>query len=374
MGKVGSMNRNFLAMGLFEGELARRRREWEEVRRVRERREVMVAMFFSLALHFLLLWGWSMESNSLQRVGEELEPKAEHEIEVVFLPAKLQENKKFVDSAGLTEVEKAPVDAKFESDRNTQATSEKAGEGPSWLPTVEGKHKEFMEFVETELSLSSGQTAGAAVQPRVGDIVDNVIEKVESLQGKPTERLEQQQPQQEEVELAQFQNGQILLKKEETQEQPKQNRMEVAEQRNRAATAETPARSQVGVGYEPQRRLSKIEGGVSNRGRASVAAVGTPIGRYKKALTDAIGSRWYFYVQQNLSLMTIGTAVIRFYVHPDGRVSGVKVLTNSSSESFASVSIRAILEAEIPPMPPEVAELLESNRIEVDYTFSILAN
>jgi outer membrane biosynthesis protein TonB len=127
-------------------------------------------------------------------------------------------------------------------------------------------------------------------------------------------------------------------------------------------------------GFQPERRVTRIEGGVSNRGPASVAAMATPLGRYKKALSDAIGSRWYFYVRNEIGLLAVGTITIRFQVMSSGRVVGVQVLTNSSNESFAAISIRSIMDAEIPPIPPEVSELLENNRIEVDYTFSILSN
>jgi hypothetical protein len=105
-----------------------------------------------------------------------------------------------------------------------------------------------------------------------------------------------------------------------------------------------------------------------------VDAVGTPLGKYKKALSDAIGSRWYYYVSDQISILAVGTLTIRFTVLQSGKVVGLQVLRNSSNESFASVSIRAILEADIPPIPPDVAQHLENNAIEVDYTFSILAN
>jgi TonB family protein len=139
----------------------------------------------------------------------------------------------------------------------------------------------------------------------------------------------------------------------------------------RRAQPPSPARP---PGYQPERRVTRIEGGVNNRGASSVAAMATPLGRYKKALSDAIGSRWYFYVRSEIGLFSVGTAVIRFHVLPSGRVTAVQVLSNSSNESFASVTIRSIMEADIPPIPPDVSELLENNRIEVDFTFSILSN
>ena len=38
------------------------------------------------------------------------------------------------------------------------------------------------------------------------------------------------------------------------------------------------------------------------------------------------------------------------------------------------MSVNSIIEAEIPPIPEEVAKLLVNERLEIDYTFSILGN
>jgi len=127
-------------------------------------------------------------------------------------------------------------------------------------------------------------------------------------------------------------------------------------------------------GYQPELRSDRITGGINNRGRPSVNAIGTPLGRYKKMLSDAIGSRWYYYVNRQIDLVTIGTVEIHFVVDRNGKASGLRVTANSSNESFASISLRSILEAKIPPIPDEVAENLASGQLKVDYTFTILTN
>jgi TonB family protein len=127
-------------------------------------------------------------------------------------------------------------------------------------------------------------------------------------------------------------------------------------------------------GFQPETRVTRLRGSISNRGRASVEANATPLGRYKKAVSDAIGSRWYYYVKSQMGLMNIGTVDIRFTILPNGKVKAPQILNNSSNESFASVSLSAIVQAEIPPIPPEVEAVLENGRIEIDYSFSILGN
>ena len=103
-------------------------------------------------------------------------------------------------------------------------------------------------------------------------------------------------------------------------------------------------------------------------------AAATPLGHYKKTVSDAIGSRWYYYVNSQIGLLNIGTVSIRFQVGQEGKAQKVKVLSNTSNESFASVSLSSILEAEIPPIPPDVAKLLDNGRLEIDYSFTILSN
>src|SRR5215469_8837432 len=110
--------------------------------------------------------------------------------------------------------------------------------------------------------------------------------------------------------------------------------------------------------YRQEQRITRMQGNINNRGRSSIAALGTPQGRFEKAVQDAIGSRWYFYVRERSDLINIGTVQIKFYVRPDGKVEDVKVLRNSSNETLASTSLQSIIEANIPPMPDELAPLL----------------
>jgi outer membrane biosynthesis protein TonB len=123
--------------------------------------------------------------------------------------------------------------------------------------------------------------------------------------------------------------------------------------------------------YRQQQQLSKMQGNINNRGRSSVAALGTPYGRFQKGMQDAIGSRWYRYVAEHSDLINIGTVSIRFYVFPDGHVKGARVTTNNSTESLASYSLQAIMDAEIPPMPPEMLSLVPDSGLPIDLSFSI---
>jgi TonB family protein len=122
--------------------------------------------------------------------------------------------------------------------------------------------------------------------------------------------------------------------------------------------------------YRQEQRMSRMQGNINNRGRSSIAALGTPQGRFEKAVQDAVGSRWYYYVRERGDLINIGTVQIRFYVRPDGKVEDVKVLRNSSNESLASTSLQSIIEADIPPMPEDLAPMLSGDRMEFTMSFN----
>jgi outer membrane biosynthesis protein TonB len=102
-----------------------------------------------------------------------------------------------------------------------------------------------------------------------------------------------------------------------------------------------------------------------------VAAEATPIGRYKKAVSDAIGSRWYFYVNERMGLLSIGTVDVSFKVTSSGKVTGLRVLHNNSNESLTDCSLRSIMDAKLPPIPPDIAATLQNGCMEIDYSFTI---
>jgi TonB family protein len=114
-----------------------------------------------------------------------------------------------------------------------------------------------------------------------------------------------------------------------------------------------------------------IRGNISNRGRSSVAAEATPIGRYKKAVADAIGSRWYYYVDERMGLLSIGTVDVNFKVTASGKVTGLRVVHSNGNESLTDCSLRSIMDAKLPPIPPEVVPTIQNGCLEIDYSFTI---
>jgi hypothetical protein len=126
--------------------------------------------------------------------------------------------------------------------------------------------------------------------------------------------------------------------------------------------------------YHPLTQAKRMSGAISNHGPASFATVGTPLGRYQKMLSDAVGSRWYSYTKQQADLVSIGTAHVVFSVDRGGRVRNVRVVENSNNESFANVCIRSIIEVQLPPIPEDVAATLPSDGLEADFVFTMYGN
>jgi outer membrane biosynthesis protein TonB len=133
----------------------------------------------------------------------------------------------------------------------------------------------------------------------------------------------------------------------------------------------TPAAPSGGGTYQPETRATRMEGSLSNRGRPSIAARGTPLGKYLRQVENAIGSRWYFYIKLDAAFVAPGAVRIIFTIDRSGKAGGLRVLANTSNESFASTCTQSIMDAEFPPIPDEVASTLYTQRLELPFTFTI---
>ena len=320
--------------------------EWTD-----SRRETVLAALASLLLHLLLILcvalaltvpAWQFPVSPVE--------KEEPPIEMTVLP--MEAPKPLEPTFVNTTVQNAPEppkNAPFESDKNTRAASEMAPGGSAPVPSLDGRESPVLELANKDYT--AGKQAQAPAPPREQTPEQTAPSEPQST---PTPSLPAPS------ELAQR----------EAPPRPKTEEQKKPVQPAQAAQPKPAAAS----GFQPQTRVTRIKGNISNRGKASVDAAATPLGRYKKMVSDAIGSRWYYYVNDQIGLLNIGTVEVRFMVSSTGKVGGIKVLSNTSNESFASVSVNSIIEAEIPPIPDEVAKLLDNGRLEIDYSFTILSN
>lgn len=309
------------------------------------RRETVAAVAASILLHLLFIVFIAM-GLTIPRVKPPL-PQQKNPIEITILPPEpiKPTTPQFIRTHPQENADVQPKNASFESDNNTRAASEISPSGDQALPSVEGREIPGIEMESHDYTAGPQIPAAAPVAQ-----IQNVSLPRENETSKPSSTPVPK------TQLALLEAPKPTPTAETNPARPTQPR--------------PPAPS----GYQPETRVTRLRGNISNRGKASVEAAATPLGRYKKNISEAIGSRWYYYVNNQMGLLNIGTVTVQFVVNPDGKVRNVKVISNTSNESFASVSINAIMEAEIPPIPQEVAKLLENGRIEIDYSFTILSN
>ena len=136
-----------------------------------------------------------------------------------------------------------------------------------------------------------------------------------------------------------------------------------------ASTPQAPKSS-----YQPFKDKTRLAGSITNRGTSAVNAIGTPLGRYQKILFDSIGSRWYAYVEEKADLVKLGTTRVSFAVDRSGRVKNLKVINNDSNEAFANVCLQSILDAQLPPIPEDVAKALPPEGLESEISFTTFSN
>lgn len=312
-----------------------------------ERSKVLVAIVLSLLLHLLFILGVGV---TLAWKPSPARPTLDEPVELILVePVKTKPA--YIATSDSQRSEKAPDKPRFESDKDTKAASNAPADGQEALPSQDGRENPALQFE------NQNNTLGRQARPTTAG-----ARTIEQQGAPPTPKAEATATPRPQAELA-------LLEppKPKTETQP-----ESREQKSKVENEKSQAKPL--PGYQPETRVTRIRGNISNRGRSAVDAAATPLGRYKKELSDAIGSRWYYYVNEQMGLLNVGTVDIRFRVRQNGKVENIQVLHNSSNESFASVSVQAIMEAEIPPIPTDVARSLQGGRIEIDYSFAIISN
>ena len=310
----------------------------------RMRRATLLALLFSLAIHLV-----SILTVAWVYIAERTPPPEEvTEIEITLLETPARETPQFVDTDAPES--EPPEQAAFQSDRNTAAAAPEAAQGDLPVPTQDGREQPFLDLQNTELAMA--QPAESVPAPEVPPSeaappepsAEPAEEKpVEEKVSEPDALLAMNQPRREE--------------EQKPQEQPQ-------------PPSPPPARP----AFQRQARPTRLRGSVDSTGRSAVASVQTPLGRYRKAISDAIGSSWYYYIGPRLDMFSYGSLSVIFTVDRNGKVRKPRVTSNSSNESFEIVTLESILAAEIPPIPPDLLPELEGGQIEIDYSFSIITD
>lgn len=317
----------------------------QEKRRSRIKRATLLALLFSLAIHLV-----SILTVAWVYLAERMPPPEEvTEIEITLLETPARETPRFVDTDAPESA--PPAQAAFQSDRNTAAAAPEAAQGELPVPTQDGREQPVLDLQNTELAMA--QPSESVPAPEVPPSETAPPEpSAEPAEEKPVE----EKPPEPDALLAMNQP-----RREEEEQKPREQ-------------PQPPSPPPARPAFQRQARPTRLRGSVDSAGRSAVASVQTPLGRYRKAISDAIGSSWYYYIGPRLDMFSYGSLSVIFTVDRDGKVKKPRVTSNSSNESFEIVTLESILAAEIPPIPPDLLPELEGGQIEIDYSFSIITD
>lgn len=312
----------------------------DAIERKRELRKIGWALLAALFLHLVIGYLIAASHGLFSSITPMEEDKP---VELTFvdmpLPAPVvPKNPMFMETDPMKASAEPPKDKTFESNANSVAASQLPATGSVPLPSQEGKDRPNIDLETHDYSLAA---AGAQPQPSAAPEEKPSPSVAPSVQPTATPLPDQ---------LA-------MLRSTPTP---------------RPSVAPTP--QQPGSAYRAQKQQTRLTGSITNRGASSVNALGTPLGRYQKQLYDAIGSRWYYYVGQKRELVNIGTARVVFSVDRSGRVRNLKIIQNTSNETFANVCIQSVMEIQLPPIPEDVASTLPSQGLEEEMSFTMFSN
>jgi hypothetical protein len=124
-------------------------------------------------------------------------------------------------------------------------------------------------------------------------------------------------------------------------------------------------------GMSPEERFNMINGDTTRIGQNAVDAEATEMGRYKKSVNDVIKQRWHRYRQDRGADVSWGVLKLRFRVDANGRVSALTVVENKADTALVELSMRAIVDSKLPPMPAAVATEVGSEGLEIQYDIII---
>jgi outer membrane biosynthesis protein TonB len=299
-----------------------------------ETRTVLLALLAAVLIHLVVALFLAAYSG----VFSPTIPVEEKPVELTFVDlSPASKNSAFVET---DESKKAPEpkEKTFESNANSIGASELAATGELPLPSQTGKDRPFMDLETHQHSL---ETKGAQPQPSAAPQEKPNPSTAPQTQPAPVTAAEQ---------------------------------FAMLTQRPTPAAEPSAASQQTRSAYRSQKERTRISGRITNHGVSSVNALGTPLGRYQKFLVDAIGSRWYAFVDRQIDLISIGTARVVFVVDRSGHVKNLKIVQNTSNEALANVCIQSIQEAQLPPMPDDLASTLPPEGLDMDIPFTIFPN
>jgi hypothetical protein len=85
----------------------------------------------------------------------------------------------------------------------------------------------------------------------------------------------------------------------------------------------------------------------------------------------SIANDWENVIKPKLEEFDLGDVTIRFRISSEGDILWANVLSNTSNESLASISLAIVNSSITPPIPHDVMEIIDHPYLDFEYTFSI---
>jgi hypothetical protein len=99
-----------------------------------------------------------------------------------------------------------------------------------------------------------------------------------------------------------------------------------------------------------------------------------PVAAYHSKCEKMIGPFWLHEITRFADLVSVGQVVIEFDIPPSGGYArNAKIISNTGTDQNAEIAVRAVTEPVFPPMPRDVAAVLNNRPFHDQETFTIYA-
>lgn len=370
-----------------------------DVTAIPRQRQIAIAAVVSVLLHLVIFSGLVVHELVWSKRAEPIKPAPPARLQVMLVPKPqlrdeedplFKERRAMLDAKGLDPSTEKPEDAKFESDRNMKEGSELPAKGMLPLPSQEGRTDRLgYEFRNQEVRLgtipdappetlrppdpSQQEPAGAPPVPTPlftpQPVAPDALASADK--AKPDEAL----PDPAKTAKATPPPFKTSTRTENTMAmltatpRPKVA-MPTPAPPSLPATMPAPPKSVADV-FNSNLRKTGVEGSINTKGKNGVNAIGTPMGIYRRRLSQQLESLWT--LKRPGDNAEVGTVRVNMRLRDDGTVESARVPAQDSAASphHTEICLQVIRELRPMKMPPEAAPLLDDGILEITFSFSI---
>ena len=376
-----------------------------DVNAIPTRRLVAIGAIGSVFFHLIVLIVWvllSMKFAFLQdrSTAAAAAPASSKPLVVQLVPMPEKEiaprppkRSELLNARGLTAPEEKPDSNEYESDKDMRAASESAPTGLENLPSQEGR---------TDIPAQDFQTQDVRIGLAKPEQIDALRTPPDPKATQPASPLYKPQPLAND-QLASAERAKPADQLPEPAKAVKatppplklsdktgENVLEIAREKPALAdpvpkavptatpmklamaTTPSPARPpSVNQRYQESLQKTRIEGNISNRGRAGVNSINTPMGRYHRRMCQQIESIWTLKTREHPELLGTSTVRMRYLVQADGTVTDIQVLDAGGDPRHAQICTETLRTLKLEPLPPEATPLLSNGVLEMALSFTL---